>query len=121
VNVNLSETTSNAMLDVLGGLMDGGSIELLSISGNVLAVLRLSNPAAKDAVGGAIDLNQIGEEDAALARGQAATARILASDGNEILSCDVGDENSDAVIRLNTTQVYRNSPVRIRSFTLAMP
>jgi hypothetical protein len=42
-------------------------------------------------------------------------------DGNEILSCDVGDETSDAVIRLNTTSIYRGGPVRIRSFTLAMP
>ena len=119
--VNLSEAASNAMLDVLAGLMDDGSIELQSVAGNVLAVLRLSNPAAQAAAGGAIDLNQIAEEDAALARGQATTARILALDGNEILSCDVGDENSDAVIRLNTTSIFRGGPVRIRSFTLAMP
>jgi stage V sporulation protein SpoVS len=121
VIVNLSEAASNAMLDVLTGLMDGGSIELHSVAGNVLAVLRLSNPAAADAVGGAIELNQIAEEDAALARGQAATARILALDGNEILNCDVTDESGDGVIRLNTTSIYRGGPVRIRSFTLAMP
>ena len=119
--VNLSEAASNAMLDMLTSLMDGGSIELLSVAGNVLAVLKLSDPAPGAAVDGAIDLNPIGEEDAALARGQAATARILATDGNEIFSCDVGDENSDAVIRLNTTSIYRGGPVRIRSFTLAMP
>lgn len=119
--VNLTEAASNAMLDVLTGLMDGGSIELLSIAGNVLAVLKLSDPAAPAADAGAVVLNSIGEEDAALARGQAATARILAPDGVEIFSCDVGDENSDAVIRLNTTSIYRGGPVRIRSFTLAMP
>lgn len=118
--VNLTEVASNAMLDVLGGLMDGGSIELQSVAGNVLAVLKLSNPAAGDATGGTLELNAIGEEDAALARGQAATARIVASDGSEIFSCDVGDENSDAVIRLNTTSIYRGGPVRIRSFTLAV-
>jgi hypothetical protein len=121
VIVNLTEAASNAMLDTLTVMMDGGSIELLSVAGNVLAVLRLSNPAAEAAEGGAIELNQIGEEDAALARGQAATARILALDGNEILSCDVGDQNSDAVIRLNNTSIDRGVPIRIRSFTLAMP
>jgi len=121
VIVELSEAASNAMLDVLAGMMDGGSIEMLAVSGNVLAVLKLASPAAQDAAAGALVLNPIGEEDAALARGQAAKARILASDGSEILQCDIGDENSDAVIRLNTTQIYRNSPVRIRSFTLAMP
>jgi len=109
------------MLDVLATMMDGGSIEMLSGDGKTLAVLKLGSPAAQDAAGGALEFNSIGEEDAALARGEASTARILASDGGEILQCDIGDENSDAVIRLNTTQIYRNSPVRIRSFTLAMP
>jgi hypothetical protein len=121
VIVELSEAASNAMLDVLGAMMDGGSIELLAVSGNVLAVLKLANPAAQAAAGGAIDLNPISEEDGALARGQATTARILSSDGDEIIQCDIGDENSDAVIKLNTTSIYRGGPVRIRKFTLAMP
>ena len=119
--INLSEAASNAMLDVLTSLMDGGSIELLSVAGNVLAVLKLSDPAAPAADAGAVVLNAIGEEDAALARGQATSARILAADGSEIFSCDVGEEGSDAVIRLNTTSIFRGGPVRIRSFTLAMP
>ena len=119
--VELSETASNAMLNVLASMMDGGSIELLSVAGNVLAVLKLANPAAQMADAGAIAFNPISEEDGALARGQAATARILSSDGDEILQCDIGDEVSDAVIKLNTTQIFRNSPVRIRSFTLSMP
>lgn len=119
--INLSEETSNAMLDVLAGSMDGGSIELLSVAGNVLAVLKLSNPAAEPAEGGQVILNTIKEEDAALARGQAATARILRSDGSEVFSCDVTDENGDGVIRLNTTSIFRGGPVRISRFTLAMP
>jgi hypothetical protein len=116
----LSEAASNAMLDVLSGLMDGGSIEL-SDNGKVLAVLKLSNPAAQDATGGELVLNKIAEEDAAIAEGSASVARVLARDGGEVFSCDVGDENSGAVIRLNTTRIYRNSPVRLRSFQLAMP
>ena len=31
-------------------------------------------------------------------------ARIIAADGSEVFSCDVGDENSDAVIMLDVHQ-----------------
>ena len=116
----LSEAASNAMLDVLAGLMDGGSIEL-SDNGKILAVLKLSNPAAQDATGGQLVLNKIAEEDAAIAEGRASRARILAADGSEVFSCDVGNDISDAVIKLNTTMIARNSPVRLNSFRLAMP
>jgi hypothetical protein len=119
VIINLSEAASNAMLDTLGGMMDGGSIELSSDNGVTLAVLRLSNPAAT-AEDGNLVFNKIAEEDAALAQGNAATARILAANGIEVFSCDVGDENSNATIRLNTNKIYRNGPVRITSFRLGM-
>jgi hypothetical protein len=108
------------MLDALAQMMNGGSIELLSDTGT-LAVLPLSNPAAQEAVGGELVFNRIAEEDAAVAQGNAAAARITAADGSLVFSCDVGDEKSDAVIKLNTTQIFRNSPVRLHSFRLVMP
>jgi hypothetical protein len=120
VNIELSETAGNAMLEALSALMDGGSIELLSDE-RVLAVLKLSDPAAMAAVDGELEFNDIAEEDAALAQGNVTSARIVASNGSELLSCDVGDENSDAVIKLNTTKIYRGGPVRLKSFRLAMP
>jgi hypothetical protein len=65
-------------------------------------------------------LNKIAEEDAALAPGRAETAR--GADGGEIFSCDVGSENSDAVIKLTGgAQINRGGPVRINSFRLSMP
>jgi hypothetical protein len=118
--INLSETASNAMLDVLSALMDGGSIELRSDQ-RVLAVMKLSIPAALPAVEGELEFNEIAEEDAALAQGTATGARIVGADGSEIFSCDVGDLNSDAVIKLNTTKIYRGGPVRLESFRLVMP
>lgn len=118
--VELSETASNLMLNALSTLMDGGSIELLSDS-KVLAMLKLSSPATMSAAGGELEFNAIAEEDAALAQGTATSARIVGPDGSEILSCDVGDENSDAVIKLNTTKIYRGGPIRLRSFRLVMP
>jgi hypothetical protein len=120
VTVNLSQAAANEMLDTLGKMMNGGTIELSSDNGVTLAVLKLSHPAADTAEGGELVFNKITEEDAALAQGNAAGARILAADGSEILSCDVGDEKSDAVVKLNTTRIYRNGPVRITSFRLGM-
>jgi hypothetical protein len=80
----------------------------------------LSDPATQDAIGGELKFNKIAEEDAALAQGNAESARILAADGSEVFSCDVGDERSDAVIKLNTTRIFRNGPVRLTSFSLRM-
>jgi len=118
--INPSEAASNAMLDVLAGMMDGGSIEV-SDNGKVLAVLKLSNPAARSAAGGELVFNKITDEDAARAQGNASSARIVAADGSEVFSCDVGDKNSAAVIRLDTTRIFRDGLVRLHSFRLVMP
>jgi hypothetical protein len=120
VIVELSEQASNAMLDTLGGMINGGRIELMSDT-RVLAVLQLSSPATMSAVSGELEFNDIAEEDAALAQGTATGARIIGIDGKEVLLCDVGDENSDAVIKLNTTKIFRGGPVRLKSFRLVMP
>jgi len=120
--IELSEDAGNAMLDMLAHLMDGGSIELLADrSERVLAVLRFSSPAAMPASGKVLELSQILEEDSALARGNAAVARILSAGGNEIFSCDVGDLNSAAVIKLNNTNIAPGGPVRLNSFKVAWP
>jgi len=119
--IELSPTAADAMLDVLSALMDGGNIELMANNGRLLAVLKLSSPAAMAAVDGELEFNAIAEEDAALAQGNVASARIVGAAGDELLTCDVGDENSEAVIKLNTTKIYRGGPVRLTSFILAMP
>jgi hypothetical protein len=119
--IELSQAASNIMLDVLSGLMDGGSIELLSDDQRRLAVLKLSNPATMQASGGEMIFNKISEEDSALAQGDVTAARILSTDGSEVFHCDVGDENSNAVIKLNTTRIFRGGPVRLNSFKLVMP
>jgi hypothetical protein len=117
--LNLPQHVADLLLDTLAAMLDGGAIELLSDSGAILAVLDLSNPAAGAAVGGELVFNKITEEDA-LAQGNAATARVLAADGSEIFLCDVGSTESDAVIKLNTTTIHRDHPVRLTSFRLAM-
>lgn len=119
--IELSTNVSDVILDAIGALMDAGRIEILTADDQVLAVLRLSDPAAMPASGGELEFNDIAEEDAALAQGIATSARIIAINGGEILACDVGDMNSDAVIKLNTTKIFRGGPVRLTSFKLAMP
>lgn len=119
--INLSEAASNATLDTLSALMDGGSIELLSDTDRLLVVMRLSNPAAGPAADRMLILDSIAEG-IALGQGNASSARIVAMDGSAVLSCDVGDENSAAVIKLiGTTMIYRGQPVRLHSFGLVMP
>jgi hypothetical protein len=60
-------------------------------------------------------------EGIATAAGQAETARVLSPNGGEVLLCDVGGPDSDAVIKLTTTSINRGGPVRLTSFRLAMP
>lgn len=118
--LDLSTKSGNVMLDAIARTMDGGSIEILSDSGNVLCVLRLSNPVAADAVDGDLVFAPIREADA-IANGTAASARIIGRDGEDVFACDCGDRDSDAVIKLTPVVFTRGAPVRIDSFRLAMP
>ena len=103
-------------------MMNGGSIEIAyRVSGSPLAMLRLSDPAAMPAFGNELELNEITEEDSAFANGTATAARIVGRDGSEVFTCDCGDENSDAVIKLTPAQIGLGASVRISSFRLAMP
>jgi hypothetical protein len=119
VIMNISEAAANTALDAIGELMNGGSIEILSGEGSPLAVLKLSDPAAMPAVGNELELNEI-REDAAFANGTATAARIVGRDGSEVFTCDCGDENSDAVIKLTPVEITRDAPVRISSFRLGI-
>jgi hypothetical protein len=119
--VELSLAASNAMLESLAGMLNGGSLKLLSEDGRVLAELKLSDPAVKDVSDGELVFASIAEEDAAPAQGLALSAKVHAADGEVIFTCDVGDENSDAVIKLNSTRIFRGGPVRLKSFRLSMP
>src|SRR5262249_25911577 len=120
MTIELSFSSSNAMLDALAREMDGGSIELLGSTGQVLAVLKLSDPAALKASGGQLTLGHIAE-DLATSTGLATSALVLGSNGREVLSCDVGDSNSTAVIKLTPQLITRGAPVRIDSFRLSFP
>ena len=76
--VNISEPAADAALDAIGAMMNAGSIELLTGDGDVLATLKLSDPAAEAAVDGELHFNAIGEG-IATARGVAETGRVVAA------------------------------------------
>jgi hypothetical protein len=120
VIVNLSEDAGSVVLNALVPMMGSGWLELLSSDGKVLVVMPLSNPAAEEAIDGEIEFNKIGEGKVVLA-GQAKVGRIVAADGGEVLSVDVGDEKSNAVIKLTTTKFWAGGVVWIDSFRLRMP
>ena len=117
----LSEQASNTILNAVAAMLDGGRIELLTGDDRVLAVLRLSDPAAMPANGGELEFQPIADENAARARGTVINARIIGTDGSEVFSCDVGGRESDAVIKLTSTQFDQGVPVRLSSFRLRMP
>ena len=119
--MNMAAEAANAALNSIAELMNGGSIEILSAEGNPLAVLKLSDPAAMPAFGNELELNEITEEDSAFANGTATAARIVGRDGGEVFTCDCGDENSDAVIKLSSAQISLGGSVSISSFRLAIP
>jgi hypothetical protein len=118
--LNVSTSAADVMLDAVAGLMDAGSIELLTSDSELLVTLRLSVPAAEPAIDGELQLNKIAEGDAVLT-GVARFARVVAADGREIFTCDVGAENSVAVIKFKTPQIDRGDPVRLNSFKLVLP
>jgi hypothetical protein len=57
----------------------------------------------------------------AIATGNAISARVVAADGSVVFSCDVGTEESDAVIKLNTTKLYSGVSLRLAEFRIQMP
>jgi hypothetical protein len=118
--VNLSTSASDEALNSIGRLLNNGSIELLTQSGSIICTLPLSNPATKPAADGELEFAAIGEG-VATASGVAKFCRVLTATGKEVLSADVGDENSDAVVKLHPVSISARQPVRLNSFKLAMP
>ena len=118
--LNISEPAADAALNVIAAMAGGGALELLDVGDELLCSLQLSDPAAQDAIDGELMFAPI-DVGVAVAGGQAATGRIIGPTGVEILTCDIGDETSDATIKLNSTRIAAGAAVSISSFTLSMP
>ncbi len=115
----------NARLDAITTKMDAGAGagKLRIYNGTrpatggaattLLAELTLADPSAPAASGGTLTLNAITQDSAADATGTATWARIVDSDGNFVMDCNVAASASD--INLNTVSIVANAIVSITS------
>lgn len=128
--INLSDTAAEAEANVLGPLMNSGTINIYSgtqpanantgLSGNtLLATLTFSSTAFGSAAsGGVITANTI-TSGTAVATGTATFARILKSDGTTVV-LDGATGTSGAFINLNTVSIVSGGLVSISSLTLTV-
>jgi len=116
--ISVSTTTNDAMLNVVGDLLSGGNLEILSDASEpeLLCVLGLDPGPSID---GEMEIRV--SDGIAGQSGRAAFARALGADGSEVFACDVGEEGSGATIRLNTTKIRADKEISIKSFRLMMP
>lgn len=95
------------------------SVSVAVTSQTLLGTLTFSDPCGTE-LNGTITFNPIAQDNAADAAGIAVWARVYDSDGVARADFDVGDEASEAVIKMNTTTVVEGGPILISSFTLTV-
>lgn len=116
--LNVAPALNDAMLTTVSDYIGDGTVELLSSDNQLLVTMGLSDPGA--AVDGELVFNVA--PGVAVSTGDAKFARVLAVDGREAFVCDVGDQNSDAVIKLAPdAQIKAGTNVQLESFRLVMP
>lgn len=132
----LAAATRNAMLQAIVTRLDLGAgpatMKIYSgpmpptgdtaLSGNtLLGTLTFSKPAAPAPADGTLAFATITEDSSADASDKATFARLQDSNGGLVGDFDVGDEKSDAVIKLNSTNIAEGGPIRITAFTISLP
>ena len=131
-----SNTTANAMLDVIATRVDAGSgpgkINVYSgtmpinaetaLSGNtLLAELICSDPSAAPATGRTLTLNPITQDSSANASGIASFFRLVDSTGAVVIQGDVTVSGGGGALEMNTTNIVAGGPIQITasSYSLA--
>jgi hypothetical protein len=124
----LATAAANTMATALGTLLDGGYLRLYSGTqpatpdvsigtSTLLAELRFDTPAFGTPAAGVLTANALTAEDAALANGTAAWARMWASNGTTpILDGSVGTGNANVV--LDAVVLTTGVPVALTSVTI---
>lgn len=132
-NVRLPTASQNAACNAIVDLIDAGAgagtIQIRSgtqpasandaATGTLLATLTFSDPAFGNASSGIAAASAITADSSADATGTASWARVLDSDSNVIMDCDVG--TSGATINLNSVSITAGGNVSITSMTVTMP
>jgi hypothetical protein len=123
----LSNVAEDAMLEAVRGLLDGGELRLYDSivpSSPSAAITAQTHLATVRFVETKLDGGQVrgsfDQNDLVIASGKATWARAYSADGLVVLDCDIGDEDSGAGVKLNTTGLRKGGPVVIHSFSLGV-
>lgn len=130
--IRLAIAAQNAMLSAVGNLVDAaraaGTLSLYAGAmpgkpedsigeAKLLARMKFSRPGfGKPSAHSVTAVFETGEM--ALDNGRCAWARVEDGAGHAIIDVAVGDEESDAPMKINTVEIRKGGPVIIRSFTL---
>ena len=133
--LKISEVAANAAADVIGALLDGGSLRIYSVGSGrpanpsvditdqvLLAELTFGSPAFGAAVAGVLTANAITSDSDANATGTAAWYRAAppGSPDQGVVDGSVGT-TSDFDLTLATTAIVEHGTVPVTTFTLTMP
>jgi hypothetical protein len=111
----------SALADVVCGMLNGGVLVLLSVTGVEIARLHFSDPAFFPAIGGVAVANTISSDPNAIG-GKVAKASLRDPDDNEILVCDVSLVGDGGMIELSTLTVAAGQEVNISALNyVAVP
>jgi len=134
--MRIPQATRNAMAETMRLLIDGGgsagTIKFYSglmpdhawdelTNQTLLATLTFAHPCAETPVGGILDFLPIAEDPEVPASGIVSWARIADGDGNTILDLDVTGPNEGGMIEINTTNICKGGPFRLRDFGINFP
>lgn len=111
-----------AMLQFFTGPMPASVDDALTTQ-TKLGTLTFAEPAAPTASGRTLTFSPIADDTAADADGTAAWARAVNAQNVVAFDADVGDSTTNplAVIVMNTVDFRQGGPIRIVSFTIALP
>lgn len=118
---HLSDLARSAQAEAVGRLLDGGRLCLYSAAGARLAELRFASPAFSPDGPGSVRANPIAPDPDARGDGDAAWFGCETSDGQPVLSGDVGVTGSEAALQLRTLWIPRGAEVVVGAFTYSVP
>lgn len=114
--------TRNAIADTVAGRLNGGTLEFLTSSDVVLAVLALSATAAPAASGGVATFSIISPDTSADATGTAAKARLKSSGGTVVIDgATVSASVGGGDIIVSTTSFVAGAQISVSSLTYTAP
>lgn len=128
--MQIDETTRNAMVDSLTGLINSGTVQIYEGTppgvanppvGTLLATLTLGNPAFQPAGGGAALANPVGPDSSADATGIAQYYRVLDSGGNARHEGSVSTTAGTGDMKLVDIAIQAGEPVEITSWSINQP